>query len=61
VDWADRVTVAALIRLLPAAERGHRLVTAGTVLRWHRRLVARKWTYPRRSLALLIERVVIDT
>jgi putative transposase len=28
-----------LIRLLPAKLRVHRLVTAGTVLRWHRRLV----------------------
>ncbi len=28
-DWADRATLAALARLLPAALRGHRLVTPG--------------------------------
>jgi transposase len=60
--------LAALIRLLPPRLRLRRLVTPSTVLRWHRRLVARPRTYPHRAgrppvsteITALIERLATE-
>jgi hypothetical protein len=48
LDWADRTIFAALIRQLPTRLHDHRLITPGTILRWHRQLVHKRWTYPNR-------------
>ena len=45
---ADRAFLAALARLLPRRRRQGLIVTPQTLLRWHRQLVRRKWTQPRR-------------
>jgi len=46
LDGADRMVIAAFARLLPGPLRMSRLVTPDTLLRWHRRLVRWRWTYP---------------
>jgi len=44
MSWTDRALLAALTRLLPVRRRLGLLVTPATILRWHRQLIARRWT-----------------
>jgi putative transposase len=46
---SDRAFLAAASRLLPPRRRHGLLVTPQTLLRWHRELVRRRWTYARRG------------
>jgi hypothetical protein len=48
LEPADRAVLAGLSRLLPRVRWAAFFVTPATVLRWHRNLVARRWTYPGR-------------
>jgi hypothetical protein len=47
-SWSDRAVMAALLRLVSKQRRSQLalLVSPRTILRWHARLIARKWTYP---------------
>src|SRR5688500_3802374 len=45
---SDRAVLSALARLLPRPRWATFLVTPATLLRWHRALIAGKWTYARR-------------
>jgi hypothetical protein len=47
LKWTGRAVLAALSRMLPKGMRLHRIVTPGTLLRWHRRMMTKKWTQPR--------------
>ncbi|WP_240742291.1 helix-turn-helix domain-containing protein [Micromonospora zingiberis] len=49
LEPVDRAVLAGLSRLLPRARWSTFLVTPATLLRWHRNLIARRWTYPRRQ------------
>ena len=63
LEWADCAVLAAQARLLPGPLRISRLVTPGTLLRWHRRLVDWRRIYPHKErrpcvdaqIAVLIE------
>ena len=59
LDWADRAVLAALARLLPKPSRVNRLVTPDTLLRWHRRLISWRWTYPHRSGRPPVDRRIV--
>jgi len=45
---ADRVFLAALARMLPRDRWGSVFVRPEPIRRWHRSLLARRWTYPHR-------------
>ncbi|MFB7669515.1 glycoside hydrolase family 9 protein [Kitasatospora sp. NPDC056138] len=48
LEPGDLVLLAALSRLLPRERWSSFFVTPATLLRWHRELIADRWTYPRK-------------
>jgi len=48
MSWTDRLCLAAASRVLSRAQWRAFIVTPATLLRWHRRLVAKRWTFARR-------------
>jgi putative transposase len=49
LEPADRALLAAISRVLPRSRWSCFLVKPETLLRWHRRMVAASWTFPRRG------------
>jgi putative transposase len=47
LEPSDRALLAAISRVLPRSRWSCFLVKPETLLRWHRRMVARSWTFPR--------------
>jgi putative transposase len=46
LEPSDRAVLAGLARLLPRQRLGHLFVQPATLLRWHRDLAVKRWTYP---------------
>jgi len=57
---ADRLILATLSRLLPRERWAAFLVTPNTLLRWHRELVRRRWTYPHTGAGRGLDAGVIE-
>jgi hypothetical protein len=49
LNWSDRAFISLVARLLPRSALSSFIVSPSTILSWHRRLVARRWTYPRKG------------
>ncbi len=49
MTWTDRVLLTAASRLLPRRRWHAFIITPATLLRWHRQLVTKRWTYPCRA------------
>ena len=59
---SDRALLATLARLLPRHRWSAFMVTPATLLRWHRNMVARHWTYPpNRKQRPGLDAKVVDT
>jgi putative transposase len=56
----DRAVLATLARFLSREQWGVFLVTPATLLRWHRDLIARSWTYPNRGAHNALDKEVVD-
>jgi len=56
---SDRIALAWLARLLPRERWSVFLVTPGTLLRWHRELVARRWTFPHTGNSRALDEQVV--
>ena len=60
MTWSDRLFLTAASRLLPRARCRSFISTPATLPRWHRRLVAKRWTYARRAGRQAIRREIRD-
>ena len=56
----DRLVLAMLGRLLPRERWAAFLVTPSTLLRWHRKLVARRWRYPATGGSRRLDPAIVD-